>query len=160
MWIRRLRALENERSRIEGVFPTFLKFQKDWGFKVYPIYDVSLTRYGRGGTSYEDGRIVMMTRRDGTFKRKDPSHTPIHEMVELGVKDLARLYKLTQAERERFVDHLCILGLTKSIPEYKYQTDDPDLSHVGDKRVDEFFSLKSLTNLIDTLDKYTTRYSR
>lgn len=156
-----LRLLENEKPRIERAFPTFLLFRNNWGFKVYPQYDISLTRYGRGGTSYEDsGRIVIMTRKDGTFKRKQPSHTPIHEMVELGIREFAKKYKLTQAERERFVDHLCISGLADSVPDYKFQTDDPDLSQVGDKRVDDFFSVKSLENLTETLERYTERFPR
>ncbi|OGG16039.1 hypothetical protein A3D78_01390 [Candidatus Gottesmanbacteria bacterium RIFCSPHIGHO2_02_FULL_39_14] len=156
-----LQALENERPRIEKAFPSFLQFNKNWGFKVYPMYDLALTRYGRGGTSYEDtGKIIMLTRRDGTFKRKHPSHTPIHEMVELGIKQLALQYKLTQGERERFVDHLCISGLGDLVPEYKFQTDDPDLSQVGDKNVDPFFSDKSLINLTDALNKYVSRYPR
>ena len=50
-------------------------------------------------------RIIMMTRKDGTFKEPNPAHTAVHEMVHMGIEeDIVKQYGLSQGEKERMVD--------------------------------------------------------
>ena len=156
-----LAALESERPRIESAFPNMIDFNRKWGFKIFSQYQLLLTRYGPGGMSYNDtGIIVARVNESGSLRRKHPSHTPVHEMVEIGISDLIPKFELTHAEKERVVDHICITRLGNSVPGYKFQTDDPDLAPVGDKRIDSFFSQGTLDNLPEILNQYVLKFPR
>lgn len=148
-------VLENERPRIEQAFPGFVEFNKKWGFKLFPKYQVTLTRFGPGG-SYDDdiGLITMMTRQDGTFKRPNPSHTPVHEMVHIGIEDnIVKRYGLTHREKERLVDLVTLSRFGSILPGYKLQD-------LGDPRIDPYITNSALENLPDAVSRYVHEYPR
>lgn len=150
-----LKALESERERITQVLPTLAEFHDQWGFRLYPKYDIALTRYGVGGRYEPDkGRILMMTSADGTFKRVHPSHTPVHEMVHLGIQDnIVKHFGLTHWEKERIVDQICSRQFGQLLPGYAVQSQ-------GDIRVDPYVTTETLKDLPTAISHYVTVFPR
>ncbi len=150
-----IQNLETHRARIEQAFPTFQQWNTKWGFKMYPEYQVALTGYGAGGYYKPgEGRIVMLTREDGSFKKADPAETPIHEIVHLGIEELlVKKYGLTHNEKERLVDLLCKLFLHDLLPGYKYQ-------QRGNPAIDPFVTVETIPNLPAAIEKYIEQYPR
>lgn len=148
-------ALERERPRIEQALPRFVELNRQWGFEVFPRYEFALTRYGPGGAYYPEARrVIMMTRCDGTFKRRDPAATPIHEMVHLGIEEsIVKRFDLEHWEKERLVDQICVQRFGDILPEYLLQPP-------GDKRIDPYINEKSLENLPAAVAEYAKRYPR
>lgn len=148
-------ALESERGRISQALPTFVDFNNEWGFRLYPKYDVTLTRYGPGGMYLEDsGRIIMMTRADGTFKRKHPSHTPVHEMVHLGIEgNIVKRFRLKHWEKERVVDRICSQKFGSFLPDYWMRPQ-------GDVRIDPYVTEQSLHDLPSAISRYVDAFPR
>lgn len=144
-----IKSLEAHRPQIESAFPTFLQFNQNWGFKTFPRYDISLTLYGRGGSINEDtGRIILMTRPDGSFKRSHPAHTPVHEMVEIGIKKcIVDKFGLTHSEKERLVDKICMIEFGSILPGYKEQ-------EIGDRRIDHYIDQVSIKNLPEAINRF------
>ena len=150
-----LAVLEGERTRIEQAFPGFVEFNKKWGFKLFPKYQVTLTRFGPGGLYDDDiGLITMMTRQDGTFKRPNPSHTPVHEMVHIGIEnDIVKQYHLTHREKERLVDLVTSSRFGGILPGYKLQD-------LGDPKIDPYITPSALEDLPSAVSRYVQDYPR
>lgn len=156
-----LTALEKERLIIESLFPRLAIFSKKWGCNVLPRYEVVLTRYGPGGRYNPDtGSIIALTNIDGSFRRARPCLTVGHEIIEIGIHPLVKKFRLTHEEKERVADHVCIKGLADILEGYTFQTDDPNISPVGDKRIDQFFTQESLDNLPIILKRCVEQYPR
>jgi len=150
-----LSQLEAHRAQIEAVFPIFEQLRQEWGFKVFPQYQLVVTRYGMSGSyDSETGRIIMRVNDDGTFTRAQPHHTPIHEMVHIGVEEeIVQKYQLTQAEKERMVDLMVSILFKDLLPDYKIQ-------NIGDSRIEEFVTSEIVTNLPEAIRQYTAIYPR
>ena len=58
----RLREVEADRSIIKQAFPRFQNLSAQWGFKIFPRYEIALTHFGTLG-SYDDklGKIIVST---------------------------------------------------------------------------------------------------
>ena len=150
-----LAALEAERPRIERAFPGMVEFNQKWGFKLFPGYQLALTRYGPGGKYHEDtGVVVMMTRSDGTFKRPHPSYAPVHEMVHIGIEDgIVKKYKLAHREKERLVDLITSKKFGEFLPGYQLQDS-------GDPRVDPYITDGALNNLPFAVENFVKDFPR
>jgi len=150
-----LRALENVRCDIESCMKRFVEFNHLWNFKLLPKYEITLTKYGPGGNyDVKTGKIVMMTRVDGTFKRPSPGHTPVHEMVHIGIEEnIVQKYNLSHWEKESLVDLICFLSFKKELPNYHTQDR-------GDKRLIPYINEIALKNLPKAIEEYTTRLPR
>lgn len=150
-----IQALESQREVIQQVFPVFHKWHDSWGFRFFPQYSTTLTRYGPGGSYLEDeGRIIMMTRADGSFKRSSPRHTVIHEMVHLGIEEaVVKRFGLTQMEKERLVDKICSTQFADLLRDYQLQSK-------GDSRIDSYVTKETLENLPKAVGKYISAFPR
>lgn len=151
-----LNNLEKHRKVIESVFPKFSELNHTWGFVVKPNYSICLTRYGPGG-SYNaiTGKVIILTNSDGSFKHSYPTHTPIHEMVHIGIQEpIVEKFKLSHSEKERLVDKICLALFSNELPGYFIQ-------QLGDPRINEFISsADDIVHLPEVLEKYVQKYPR
>jgi len=150
-----LAILEKGRERIESVFPGMVELNAKWGFKLFPQYKLLLTGYGSEGMYHEDtGEIVMMTRKDGTFKRPNAIHTPVHEMVHIGVEQaIVKKFGLTHPEKERLVDLVTLKKFGHLLPGYEVQS-------IGDSRIEPYITDESLDDLPHAVVTYITDFPR
>lgn len=156
-----LTALENERGIIESVFPRLALFQKKWGFRLLPKYEVVLTSFGPGGRfDLDSGKIIALTKKDGSFKRRRPHHVVVQEIVEMGLEYFVKKFKLTHAEKERVADYTCSRGLGNILEKYTLKIDDPSLSPVGDLRIDPYITEDALNDLPLALENYVKDFPR
>jgi len=136
-------AMESKRGVVASACRTFSEWHNEWGFFVPETYNIRLTRYGSGGSyNPNTGDIVMLTTRDGMFKRgANPAHTVIHEATHIGLeKDFVREWGLTHEQKERLVDLVVAQHFSNLIPEYKLQS-------LGDTSIDGFLTLEDMASL-------------
>jgi hypothetical protein len=150
-----LKALSGASALMPEVCRRFRKMHQDWGFVLYPHYQVVLTLYGPGGYYLpRSGKIVILTTKEGRFIRRDPLHTVVHEMVHLGVhRMLESKYRLRHWEKERLVDLICQLKLGDLLPGYRMQPK-------GNKALDPFTNKETLADIPSALEQYLSRHPR
>ncbi len=153
-----IQKLEKARQTIESALPVYEELNQMWGFQLFPVYDIALTRYGPGGFYNLDdptrGKIVVQTDAMGTFRRSDPASTPIHESVHLGIEDtIVRKFNLTHEEKERMVDLMCRLKFAHILPNYKLQK-------IGDTRIDSYVNLDTINDLPGAIARYVQEFPR
>jgi len=86
-----INILVPNKEKLENFILKLKEVCKNWDFRIFPEYQVVLTRYGPGGSySYNDtiGKIIMLTTREGKFKRENPVHTIIHEITHIGIQKI------------------------------------------------------------------------
>ncbi len=138
-----------------NAIPILYSFKRKWGFKLLEHYDVILTRYGVGG-QYDpmNGKLFLKTNPDGHFKRSDPAHTLIHEIIHIGIdEDIIKAYHLTHWEKERVVDLICALKFDGLIKNYKIQP-------WGEKNLDPLITKDSIMDLPNAIESYVRMYPR
>lgn len=150
--------LEEVRPKLEEALPIYEELNKLWGFQLFPVYDVALTRYGPGGFYNADdptkGKIVMLTDSSGAFKRSSPASTPIHESVHLGTENtIVQKFHLSHAEKERMVDLVCQTKFGHLLPGYLLQK-------IGDTRIDSYVNGDTVNDLPSAIEKYVNKYPR
>ncbi len=150
-----LKALNVERDIIVGVFSDLQSFKVQWGFKLFPEYQIRLTRYGPGGNyNSKKGVVKILTRKDGSFKRLHPAHLAVHEITHIGIEDcIVKKYKLTHWEKERIVDRICSLRFSHLLPGYEIQDK-------GEKAIDPFVTYETIDDLSKAIKKYVKIYPR
>lgn len=150
-----LRALDDAQERIREAFARFEELNKQWDFKVFHHYDVVLTLYGPGGYfNPRTGKVTLMTTLDGRFKRGDPLHTIIHEMVHIGIhENIVKRLRLTHWEKERVVDLICSIKFGDILRGYRIQPG-------GERNLDEFVNEDSISNLPGAIEGYVKMYPR
>lgn len=150
-----LEALERNRPIFEAATPVFHKLNQAWGFKVFPEYQLTLTKYGPGGMYLEDtGRVVMLTDKNGMFKRKNQAHTPVHEMVHMGIEErLVKRFDLTHWEKERVVDLMTQKLFGHLMPNYEPQDR-------GLKIIDPYVTAETIWDLPSSMEKFASDYPR
>lgn len=150
-----IEILERNRALFESTLPVFKNLNKKWGFELCPKYTFTLTKYGPGGNYYpKEGRIVMLTKEDGTFKRPNQTHTPIHEMVHIGIEEvIVEKFKLSHWEKERTVDLLVKYLFNDIVPDYQLQ-------ERGDRKIDPFVTKETIDNLPASIQTYISKYPR
>lgn len=133
-----LAAVQKELPTVRAALPLFKQVEGRWGFVLHDPYLVRLTLYGPGG-SYDPftGMVILMTTSQGTFKRPNPAHTTVHEMVHMGVQHLVEQFKLIHAEKERLVDLFCLLALADILPDYQGQG-------IGDRALDPYVTKQAI----------------
>lgn len=117
----KLRSVEQKISK------PFDDWNREWGYIVFPTYQVRLTKYGTGGFSNDDeGSITMRVSEDGSFPFSFPiENNTIHEEIHLGVeKTIVDPFKLTHLEKEILVNRMCMVQFGGSIFDYSGRTDD------------------------------------
>jgi hypothetical protein len=118
-------------------------FREKWGFNLLARYEVLLTRYGPCGSYNPDtGKIIVLAKSDGSFRRSKSHHVVANEIVEIGIEPLIKNLKLTHEERERVTDLTCFLGLGDILQGYTMKLNDTSLSPIGDK----ILEIKELIN--------------
>ena len=119
-------ALDKTIPVVRPALARLIDLRDDWGFVLHPRYEVILSLYGPGGSYYpETGRVMLMTTPMGRFKRKNPAHTIVHEMVHLGIqKPIVARFGLKHREKERIVDLICTLYLGDLLDGYQVNTRD------------------------------------
>jgi hypothetical protein len=144
-----LKGLEHVTEIVENALPMFERFKQKWGFSVHPSYDLILTLYGPGGQyDPETGRIFLKTTVNGQFKRVDPTHIIIHEMVHIGIDEkIVKAYRLAHWEKERVVDLICSITFGNLLSHYRLQAK-------GDRRLDAFVNKNSIMHLSLAIDSY------
>ncbi|MFA4833402.1 MAG: hypothetical protein WC619_00965 [Patescibacteria group bacterium] len=115
---------------------------KSWGFKLFPKYEIRLTAYGPGGSyDFDAGDIIIKTKKDGIFKRRNPIHTIVHEIVHIGIEEcIIKKFKLTHIEKEGLVDAICANYFKDILIDYAIQ-------ERGDKNIFNIISENSIENL-------------
>lgn len=118
-------------------------------------YEVLLTLYGPGGSYRSDtGRVIMLTRPDGSFRRPIPHGTVIHEIVHIGIqRRLVRRYRLSHWEKERLVDLICARLFRGLLPTYRLQ-------RRGDRRIDAYVQRFGLRRLPKAVRQYVRDHPR
>jgi len=127
-----LRVLNPYKDQIEKLILKLKDLGKNWSFKMFPEYQIVLTRYGPGGSyHYDTGTVVMLATKDGKFKRSDPIQTIVHEIVHMGIEEsIVIKYKLSHWEKERLVDLLVSTIFKEEMPNYRMQdTEFANLEH-------------------------------
>lgn len=93
---------------IEDMVSSLYKYQKLWGFRIFPTYNLNLTQYGPGGKYNPiDGSILLYTSKDGNFKmyKEKAAYTIIHEIVHIGIEEcIVTRFNVDQPLKERIVD--------------------------------------------------------
>ena len=119
-----LKKVREIRREIQQAIRRFQLLHEQWGFKILPQYDIVLTLYGPGGWfNPKTGRVILTTTPDGKFKRGNPLHTIIHEMVHIGIKEsIVDRFDLTHWEKERLVDLLCEIKFADILKGYSMQS--------------------------------------
>jgi len=148
-------ALEKYRIEIESVFKVFLILHKLWNFRIYSSYEIALTKYGPGGRyNHNLGRMLLMVRKDGSFKRFNPLHTVIHEMVHFGIEEvIVKKLALSHWEKECLVDLICKYKFDHIIPDYKMQ-------EKRDKRLEKYVTSEKIDDLPSVIEQYIVDYPR
>lgn len=148
-------TLESCRPIFDKAIPKFIDMNKKWDFKTFQKYNVLLTRYGPGG-SYNpyQGKIIMMTDTDGSFKKFRPQETVIHEIIHIGIEEnIVNHFVLNHWEKEALVDLICTLKFGDILPKYQMQSQE-------NIKVNDYINLKSLDQLPKAIEKYITAFPR
>jgi hypothetical protein len=144
-----IESLTPLKSRVEQLIGKLLVLKNYWDFKTFPSYQIVLTRYGPGGNyHYNIGKIVMLTAKDGQFRREDPVQTIVHEITHIGIEEsIVQKFKLSHWEKERLVDLTVSSLFEKEMPSYKMQD-------TGFTNLDNYVSIKTLDNLPSVIEHY------
>ncbi|ANM30536.1 hypothetical protein ABI59_14560 [Acidobacteria bacterium Mor1] len=123
-----LRRLNEGRDKLDATLAWFAGLPELDGFRRYPLYEVTLTLYGSGGSYRPDtGRIILFTRPDGSFKGGGGVHTIAHEMMHLAVEEgIVQRFALSHWEKERLIDLLVKGHLGHLFPDYRLQQNGVD----------------------------------
>lgn len=146
--------LTDSLESMKPIFNIFNDLHRAWGFKVYPSYEVVLTRYGMAG-SYDEltGKIIMKLKDDGTYT-KPARNTLVHEMVHIGIEDaIVAKFSLTQAEKERLVDSMVVCLFGEILTGYTTQS-------IGDTRIEPYAAADKMLNLPKSIKQYVKDYPR
>jgi hypothetical protein len=148
-------TLKSYRQIFDKAIPRFIEMNQKWGFKIFPKYDILLTRYGVGGNYYPgQGIVIIMADIDGNFKKFDPLETMIHEIIHIGIgENITDHFKLTHWEEERIVDLICILKFKDILPKYPLQ-------EKSSKKIDSYIKSVSIDQLPKAIEKYITDFPR
>lgn len=125
-----------------------------WDFKIFPKYEVVLTKYGPGGRyNPNTGTVELLIFKGGKFGR-EPTHTIIHEIVHIGIEDsIVEKFKLNHSEKERLVDLLVRIIFKEEFPDYLIQK-------IGDVRLDKYVTEETINSLPDAISRYIKDFPR
>jgi hypothetical protein len=149
-----LEKIQIQLPLVDSLVEAIINTKRNWAFKQFDQYKVTLTLYGSGGSfNPDEGTILMLTTKAGQFKQYDnPANTLIHEIVHIGLEEsIVQKYQLNHGFKERIVDTFVYLHFKASLPEYRIQ-------NMGDKALDQYLqSKKDLQNLDQIVAKFTKK---
>lgn len=121
---------------------------EDWGFKLFPNYEIKLTAYGSGGSyNYTNGNIIMKTTPSGKFRRV-PLHTMVHEIIHIGTKEsIVKKFKLPRMKEEGLVDAICVNYFEDILTDYR-------VPERGDKNIFNLVSPNNIMELPRVIEEY------
>ena len=122
---------------------------KNWKFKLFPKYEVRLTAYGPGGSyNFNEGNIIMKTKKSGEFIRRVPCHTIVHEIIHIGIEEsVVKKFELTHVEKEGLVDSICANYFDDILIDYRVQ-------NLGDKKVFDLIAKDNIMELPEIIKEY------
>ena len=134
-----LKTIKNHGSLIEKAMER-MKNRETWWFKMFPLYQITLTAFGPGGSyDFRRGIIIMKTKETWNFGRV-PYHTIIYEIIHIGIEEcIVKKFELTHSEKEWLVDSICVHCFHDVLTDYRVQ-------ERGDADV---FRLVSQDNIMD-----------
>jgi len=125
------------------LFKKLSKWNKDWEFKIFPHYEIRLTKFGIGGDYFPsygafDGKfrsapgkikplkdnraIILLKLNDKNYFSREPLEVIIHEIIHLGIEEsIVRKFNLNHTEKEKLVDNICFFEFSQLLPNYKCQ---------------------------------------
>lgn len=143
--------LISNKKKIENLILKLKEICKNWDFRIFPEYQIILTRYGPGGSySYTDkvGIITMLITREGGFKRKNPVETVIHEITHIGIEEsIVTKFDLRHWEKERLVDLIVKIVFKEELPNYNLQKS-------GSTELEQCIDLEAIKNLPEVIYKF------
>lgn len=146
-----VKILISKKKIIESLIFKLKEICKNWDFRIFPEYQILLTRYGPGGSySYNDykGKIIMLTTREGMFKRENPEEAVIHEITHIGIEEsIVEKYKLNHWEKERLVDLIVKIIFKEELPDYNLQKSEST-------ELDQYIDLEAIKNLPEVISKF------
>jgi len=151
-----LSVLKSAEKTVSKALKKLLPLNQNWGFKLFPKYEIVLTLYGPGGHyDSKTGKVTIKTTPDGKFMQPNIAHLIVHEIVHIGIEDnIIQKYNLKHWEKERLVDLICSIYLKDILYDYKTQK-----KH--DTNIDEFINYKNiLKNLQSTIKTFAAKYPR
>jgi hypothetical protein len=141
--------IEANKALINKMIHKFRQIKKDWDYKTFDKYKVTLTLYGPGG-SYDpfNGSILIYTTKAGAFKQyENPANTIIHEVVHIGTEaSIINKYNVPHPLKERIIDHLVMINFSSYLPEYQLQG-------FGDARIDPYLQNKKDVKQLEMIVK-------
>lgn len=144
------KGLKTVNKDIESVEEAIKKMEQweNWGFKLFPTYEVKLTAYGPGGSyDFNHGNIIMKTNKSGEFGRV-PYHTIIHEIIHIGIEEpIVKKLELTHVEKEGLVDSICANYFDDILIDYRVQ-------NLGEKKVFALIDKDNIMELPEIIRKY------
>ena len=147
--------LNNEKYIVNRAVKRLLLIKEDWDFRIYPKYEIVLTKYGPGGSyNMTNGKVILLLSGIVNGAQKSIYSRIIHELVHLGIEEsIVVRYKLTQSEKERVVDYICKYYFEDLLPKYSMQ-------RIGARRMDKFINAESIRNLPMAIENYVKKYPR
>lgn len=115
-----MEKLEEKREIItECVFELNKQLSKK-SYRIFQNYNVQVTLYGPGGSYIaETGDVIIRADINGNFKRKNPAHTAVHEIVHIGIEHFVTEFLLTHWQKEGMVDGIIQRFLKEQLPDYE-----------------------------------------
>lgn len=117
------KMLSDNSDNIDKIFAKLKKLKHNWNFKLFDMYEISLTKWSPGGSyNYHTGAIQIKVNDVGIPTYSTDYQTLIHEIVHMGIEELiVKKYKLEHWEKEYLVDTICKVYLDKLMPGYQIQ---------------------------------------
>ncbi|MEO1436833.1 MAG: hypothetical protein AAFV80_14945, partial [Bacteroidota bacterium] len=138
-----------QKGLINQMIQTMDQVEKDWDFKSFAQYPITLTLYGPGG-SYDpnQGAVLIFTTVDGKFKLYDnPANTIIHEIWHIGTEaSIMQALQVPHPVKERIIDLLVQFHHKKVLPDYQLQG-------FGDVRMDAYLQNAGNVKALDAVVK-------
>jgi len=94
----------------------------------------------------------MLTTKEGSFKRKNPVETVIHEITHIGIEEsIVEKYKLNHWEKERLVDLIVKIIFKEELPDYNLQKNECT-------ELDQYIEVEAIKNLPEVISKFKQKF--
>jgi len=89
--------------------------------------------------------------KDGKFKKSYPAHTPVHEIIHIGIEEnIVKRFKLTHEEKERLVDLIILKKFGNLLQGYQSQK-------IGNSKIDQYIANQALDDLPLAIKSYVDK---
>ena len=159
-------AVESALPEVEKALSVFKTYQEQWGFKLFPQYEIELVvgTIGGGGSwqtiddtvgGIPNGTITFWQNPNPSLRGRTPAERIVHEMVHMGIEELLALICfeagkpiLHQKTKERLVDLIIEKSFKINLfPNYRTQLNQ-------DNRIDPYISETTLMDLPGAIKQF------